>query len=312
MLVYDESPNGHKPEQLRPPELPVSLVNQYQRAIEDLYTSTGLYPNHMGQEGNEISGAAIDSRTRQGSNSTFGAFNSINKAITAGGSILNQMIPRVYDTQRVINLMTPEEGRKNITINKQSDEYGEVIENDLSKGQFEVRLQAGPSYEGQKQQTLQSLFEILKVKPDAFDLIADLVTENLPLPNTIEIKNRFKTLVPPGIMEAGKSGKMPQETGQQQPNPEQQAMQMEMQFKQKEIELKERELQIKEMEIQSKIQIENMEIKIKEMELAAAIKEKELGYMAETGRTESDEAIAHANNLVKILTHQPKGVKDEQ
>lgn len=48
------------------------------------------------------------------------------------------------------------------------------------------------------------------------------------------------------------------------------------------------------------------------MELAAAIKEKELGYMAETGRTESDEAIAHANNLVKILTHHPKGVKDEQ
>ncbi|HEV7423940.1 MAG TPA: portal protein, partial [Candidatus Paceibacterota bacterium] len=69
-LLYDESPSGAKPEQLRPPELSVSLTNQYQRAIEDLYTSTGLYPSRMGQQGNETSGVAIDARTRQGSYST--------------------------------------------------------------------------------------------------------------------------------------------------------------------------------------------------------------------------------------------------
>ena len=36
---------------------------------------------------------------------------------------------------------------------------------------------------------------------------------------------------------------------------------------------------------------------------AAELMEMELRYLAETGRTQSDESIAHANNLVRLLTH---------
>jgi len=174
MLTYDESPAGNKPEQIRPPELSVSLFQQYQLAIEDLYTSTGLYPARMGNNGDEASGKAIDARTRQGSYTTYVFFNSINRAIATGGEIVNEMIPRVYDTERVMTLMMPDEGMKNITINKQRDEYGEQIENDIRKGTYQVRLKPGPSFEGQKEQALQSLREVLQADPTAFNLIADL------------------------------------------------------------------------------------------------------------------------------------------
>ena len=88
MLTYDESPNGNKPEQIRPPELSMSLFQQYQLAIEDLYTSTGLYPARMGNNGDEASGKAIDARTRQGSYTTYVFFNAINRAIAVGGEIV--------------------------------------------------------------------------------------------------------------------------------------------------------------------------------------------------------------------------------
>ncbi len=309
MLTYDESPNGHRPEPLRPPELSQSLITQYQLAIEDLYTSTGLYPTKMGQEANETSGAAIDARTRQGSYSTFVAFNSINRAIETGGQIVNEMIPRVYDTQRVIALMMPDVGMTNITINKQVDDYGELIENDIRKGSFEVRLKPGPSFEGQKQQALESLKQVLQVDPQAFSLIADLYAENLPLMNTIEIKNRLKTLVPPQIIEAGKSGKMPPQNAQ--PNPEQQAMQMQaqnqqqqMQIKAKELELKQKEIEIKEQEVIMEAKLKLQELENQRLESAAEIREQELRYAAETQRTQGDMQIAHADNLVKILTHR--------
>src|SRR5258708_775189 len=165
MITYDESPSGTKPEQVRPPELSASLFQQYQLAIEDLYTSTGLYPARMGNNGDEASGKAIDARTRQGSYSTYVFFNSINRAIATGGSIVNEMIPRVYDTERVLALMTPDEGMKNITINQQNDEYGEQVENDIRKGSYEVRLKPGPSFEGQKQEALESLREVIQVDP---------------------------------------------------------------------------------------------------------------------------------------------------
>lgn len=309
LLAYDESPNGHKPEQIRPPELSQSLFTQYQLALEDLYTSTGLYPSRLGQEGNEVSGAAIDARTRQGSYPTYIFYNSINRAIATGGEIVNEMIPKVFDAQRVIALMTPDEGLKNITINKQADEYGELIENDIRKGTYEVRLKPGASYEGQKEIALESLRQIITADPTTFKLVADLYADSLPLDNSLEIKNRLKTLVPPQIIEAGKTGQMPNNTGQL--SPEQQALQMqqqaqqqEMQFKAREMELKEQEIEIKKMKIIADAQIALEKLEAEKAEVAGQIQEQELRYLAETERTQSDQAIAHADNLVKILTHK--------
>ena len=309
LLAYDESPSGAKPEQLRPPELSQSLLQQYEIAIQDLYLATGLYPTQLGQQGNEISGTAIDARTRQGSYSTYCFFNSVNRAITTGGSIVNEMIPRVYDSERVITLMMPDEGMKNITVNKQMDDYGELIENDIRKGTYEVRLKAGPSFEGQKAEALQSLREVLQADPETFKLIADLYADNLPLANNIEIKNRLKTIVPPEIIEAGKSGKMPHETGQ--PTPEQMMMQQQMQMQQqqmmmqqKEIQLKEEEIKLKQQKIIMDAQVAIQKLETEKLEVAGGIQEQELRYLAETQRTQSDESIAHADNLVRILTHK--------
>lgn len=308
ILTYDESPNGSKPEQIRPPELSASLFQQYQLAIEDLYTCTGLYPARMGNNGDEASGKAIDARTRQGSYTTYVFFNSINRAIATGGEIVNEMIPRVYDTERVMTLMMPDEGMKNITINKQGDEYGERIENDIRKGTYQVRLKPGPSYEGQKEQALQSLREVLQADPTAFNLVADLYAENLPLMNTIEIKNRLKTRVSPAIIEAGKTGKMPEQAG---PSPEEKAVQVQeqaqqanAQFQQAQIQVKQAELAIREKEMMADIEIERMKLEIAQMEVAAKIENERMNYLAESDRTASDNAIAHADNLVKILTHK--------
>lgn len=310
MLTFDESPGGVVPQQTRPPELSQSLLTQYERAMNDLYTSTGLYPTRLGEQGNEVSGAAIDARTRQGSYATFTFFNAINMAITAGGQIVNEMIPVVYDAERTISLMTPDEGQKTLVINRQADEYGEIIENDIRQGTYEVRLIAGPSYEGQKAQALESLNMVLQANPQLLNLFADLYAENLPLPNTIEIKNRLKTIVPPQIIEAGKTGKLPQDQSNQ-PSPEQQAMimqqqmaQMEMQAKAQELELKQQELVLKAQKQQAETEREMARLETERLEVAAQLEEQKLRYLAETHRTNSDAAIAHADNITKILTHK--------
>jgi hypothetical protein len=137
-------------------------------------------------------------------------------------------------------------------------------------------------------------------------LIADLYAENLPLANNIEIRNRLKTIVPPAIIEAGKTGDMPQSN---QPSPEQQAMQQqmqmqqqEMQLKAKEVELKEKDIELKQQKIIMDAQIELQKLEAEKLQVAGQIQEQELRYMAETERTQSDAAISHADNLVKILT----------
>lgn len=303
LLTYDESPNGNKPEQIRPPELSQSLQQQYDLAIQDLYTCTGLYPARMGNNGDEASGRAIDARTRQGSYATYVFFNSINRAIEAGGRVINEMIPRVYDSERVMTLMMPDEGRKNITVNREVDEYGEAIENDIRKGTYQVRLKPGPSYEGQKEQALESLRDVLQANPATFNVIADLYAENLPLSNTLEIKNRLKTLVSPQVITAGKTGQMPNQNSL---TPEQQnqaeAQQAQKQYMQAQIQVKQQELMLKQKQMQADIEIEQMKLEISKLEQAAGIEESKMRYLSEAGRTQTDKEIAHAENLVKLLT----------
>lgn len=320
MLVYDESPSGAKPERIQAPELSQSLLTQYERAINDLYTSTGLYPTRMGMQGNEISGDAIDARTRQGSFATYVAFNSINRAIHKCGEIVNQLIPHVYDSTRVIALMTPDEGMQNFVINKQMDDYGEQIENDIRKGTFQVRLLPGPSYEGQKEQALESLNAVITAAPQTFPLMADLYADNLPLANTIELRNRLKTLVPPQIIEAGKTGKSPPQQPQQ-PNPEMMQFQLQAQAQQQMAILKQKELQIKQAELQLKAEKQNADIQMQlrqlqaeELKVQGEIAKARMQYESDMTRNVNDYELGHANNMANILTHMgsPKPAKPTQ
>jgi hypothetical protein len=318
-LVYDESPNGNKPERLQPPELSASLISQYQRALSDIEQCTGMYGTQMGEQGNEISGTAIDARTRRGHYNTFVPFDSLNRSIACGGQIIDEMIPFIYDSEREMMLNMPDTGITKVTLNKQTDEYGSAIENDMKSGRYKIRLLPGASFEGQKQENLQSIQTVLQSDPELFKLLADLYVDNLPMANNIEMRNRLRTIVPPEIIEAGKTGK-PLPPQPQQPPPElmlkiqememkNKEMMMNTQLKMKELEIKERELELEGIRTGQDITVALAKIEGEKLQAAAQLEEQELRYQAETERTKSDLSIAHAENLVKLLTHKSKEPK---
>jgi hypothetical protein len=321
LLPYDESPSGAKPEQIRPPELSQSLVQQYERTLMDIQSGTGMYNTQMGEMGNEVSGKAVDARTRRGTKNTYVPFNSLNQAIAESGEIINEMIPKVYDTERLLMLTMPDAESQPVRINAPTDEYGLQIENDMTTGRYKIRLKPGPSYEGQKTEALESLQSVLQADRagTVFPMIADLFAENLPLDNNLELRNRLRTLVPPEIIEAGKTGKpLPQKPPQ--PTPDQimlQLKQSEIQQKaqeaqqkaqkdMQELEHKRAELQRKAIESQHEMDMAYAKIEAEKEEKAAELQESILRYQAEIHNIEKDLQINHSQNLIKILTHHPK------
>jgi len=325
-LVYDESPNGNKPEQLRPPELSQSLANEYQRAMMDIQSGTGMYNTQLGENGNEVSGRAVEARSKRGSYNTFVPFDSLNLAIACGGTIVNEMIPKVYDAERLLMLKMNDGNTEKVTLNKQKDDYGSGTENDMGAGRYKIRLMPGPSYEGQQEEALESMEMVLKNDPSLFRLIGDLFVENLPLKNNIELRNRIRTIIPPEIIEAGKTGK-PVQKQNDQPNPEQQALmaeqqhkmaelqfkmqeaEREVQFKMKEFEMEEAKLQMQAHETGQNIQLKWQDIESKKQEQAAKLQEQILRYQAEMQKISADMQKGHGQNIVKLLTHHPKEEK---
>ncbi len=301
-LKFDEVTSGFIPQPIRPPELPMTFISQYERALMDIQSCTGMYNTQLGEHGNEISGDAIDARTKRGAYSTYTPYDSLNRAIATGASIIDEMIPFVYDTERTMMLNMKDKGMTAVTLNKSMDEYGGQIQNDMTKGKYKIRLVPGPSWEGQKKEALDSMEMILRANPEMFNLIADLYVENLPLNNSIELRNRLRTIVPPEIIEAGKTGQ-PVPPKPQQPDP---MIMMKMQ----ELALKKQELEMQQQKLMNDAQLSQGELEIKYQELetkkeiaAAQLQEMELRYISEAERTLSNEQIAHANNLIKLLTH---------
>lgn len=319
-LVYDESPNGNKPEQLRPPELSQSLITQYQRALSDIESCTGIYGTQIGEQGNETSGRAIDARTRRGNYNTYVPFDSLNRAIAVGGQIINEMIPHIYDAEREVNLNMPDTGQTKIMLNQQVDQYGSQVKNNMMEGRYAIRLLPGASFEGQKQENLESIQSVLQANPQLFTLVADLYVDSLPMANNIEMRNRLRTIVPPEIIEAGKTGKpVPQKP--QQPPPElmlklqelqmkKQQFQMQSQLKMKEIEIKDRELQLKGIQTGQSMDVERERLQTERLEAAAQLQEQEMRYQAEMQRVSADMQISHSDNIIKLLTHHPKPNKE--
>jgi len=301
-LKFDPVQSGFIPQQLRPPELSQSLVQQYERALMDIQSCTGMYNAQLGEQGNEISGAAIDARTKRGAYSTYIPFDSLNRAIACTASIIDEMIPSIYDTERSLMLNMKDSGMSPVTINQSQDEYGAQVQNDMTVGNYKIRLVPGPSWEGQKKEALDSMQMILQANPQLFNLIADLYVENLPLNNSNELRNRLRTIVPPEVIESGKTGK-PVPPAQPQPDPMVMIKMQEMQIKKQELEMEQQKLANEAQLSQSELQIKWEELETKKAVAAAELQEMELRYMSENKRTESNEQISHADNLVKLLTH---------
>jgi len=147
-------------------------------------------------------------------------------------------------------------------------------------------------------------------------MVADLYVENLPLANNIELRNRLRTIVPPEIIEAGKTGepippKPPEippeiQLKMQEIQMKHQLDMMNLQLKQKDLEMKEHQLRLQGIQTGQDMQVELERIHMERLQAAAQLQEQELRYQAEMQRMNADMQISHADNLVRILTHQPR------
>jgi predicted NBD/HSP70 family sugar kinase len=71
-------------------------------AADDIKGTTGQYDSSLGAAGNETSGRAILAREKQGDTGTYHFIDNLARAIRYATRQLVDMIPKIYDTQRVL------------------------------------------------------------------------------------------------------------------------------------------------------------------------------------------------------------------
>lgn len=205
-----------RPERAQAAQPPSAMWEEANVAQDDMKATTGIYDSALGAKSNESSGVAINARTNETDTGTFVYFDNFNHAIERTGTILVDLIPKIYDGERIVRVLG-EDGKEGfVPINRTVMSLdGPVLINDLSAGNYDVRIKTGPSYANAKAQAKQDLTELVKADPNLMGVLADLVAESLDLPAEIsgKIVDRIRRTINPAFLSPEEQQEMAQKSG---------------------------------------------------------------------------------------------------
>ena len=93
------------PSRAQPPMASSGLLQAKAGASDDIKSSTGQYDSSLGATSNERSGRAILAREKQADTGTYHYIDNLARAIRYGTRQLVDLIPKIYDTQRIARIV---------------------------------------------------------------------------------------------------------------------------------------------------------------------------------------------------------------
>jgi hypothetical protein len=167
-------------------------------------STIGMYENSLGMRSQEVSGRAILAREKQGDTSTFHFQDNLSRAIALTGRIILDALPHYYDTERILYIVQPDGERKEVTIN-QYDPTGAldaIARKDVTVGKYAVTSEAGPSYATKRQETAETINQIVQAYPMLMQVAGDLVMKAQEVPDAELFAERLRLTLPPAIQQA--------------------------------------------------------------------------------------------------------------
>ena len=206
-LLFNADPkNPGAPQRMGGAEIPAALVQEIQIASEDIKAVTGIYDASLGQRSNETTGVAIRQRQMQGEIATFNYMDNLSKGVRRTWEILVDLIPKIYDTPRMVRLLGVDGSEKFAQVNAVDPMTGEAV-NDLSRGKFDVTVTVGPSFSTQRQEAAEVYLALGQANPAVWQLAGDLIFKAMDLPYSDKIAERLKLMLPPQIQQMEQQGK---------------------------------------------------------------------------------------------------------
>lgn len=224
------------PQRAQPPVSSQGMAQEVMKAAEDMKATTGIYDAGLGNQGNEQSGVAIRQRQLEGDISTSIYADNLAKAIAYCGRIIVDMIPKVFDTNRMVRIVGQDDTEKMVEVNglRTSIDGVELI-NPLGQGKYDVRVTVGPNYTTRRQETAESMMQFVQAFPQAGQVAGDLIAEAMDWPDSDKLAYRLKKILPPGMRDTDDLS--PEEQQQMQQQMQQQQMQQQLDFEDRQSEV---------------------------------------------------------------------------
>src|SRR3990167_614662 len=180
------------PIKIQPPQSAPLFIDGMKIAADEIRAASGQNQSEMGLPGNERTGKAINAKQRQGENATYHFIDNLATAIRFTGRILLDLIPTVYDTQRVLKILAEDGTQSDVIVDPNAKKAlaeekgvnGEVIRRifNPSVGKYEIEADVGPVFASRREEAFEAFGNILMQSPQLAPVIADIYFQNADFP----------------------------------------------------------------------------------------------------------------------------------
>lgn len=307
VLVYNA--DYQAPEREDPMTINPALFAERERAAQYLADISNMNEASLGASGNERTGRAIQARHQiaQLGMAAFSFHRDLAKQ--ACGRTINELIPYVYDTNRVVSIMDPNNETKLREINAVTDERSRI-----TNAKYRVTVTTGPSYATKMQEQAEVIMTALERAPDVMSVGLDKVLEGIGLH---DIAKRIRAQMPPGVIQPDEmtpeeraASEAAAKAASEKAEMERMRMQAELQKSMAEARREEamaREAEARAQKIIAEIGISSERIGIEEMQARAAADEK----LAKTAKTLSEIGVMATESDAKRLAAIGKIMNEE-
>lgn len=194
------------PQRIASAQPPTGILNASVSAQQLISDTLNMHAPQMGQDINGQSGKAIGLLQRQADTAHFHFQDNLNKALRQCGRILIDLYPKLYDTPMVRRIIGTDGEEEMVRLNAQPqtiDEHQKAIDgilNNLSVGRYDVRIDTGPSFNTQREQSFQLMMQLFQFAPDLMQIAGDLAIKDSPLLNSKDIAERIKKRMDPALI----------------------------------------------------------------------------------------------------------------
>jgi hypothetical protein len=199
------------PARAQPPLAQTGLIQAKMGASDDIKSTTGYYDSSLGETSNERSGRAILARERQGDTGSYHYIDNLARAIRYGTRQLVDLIPKIYDTQRIARIIGIDGETSTARIDPMQPEPVREVRNEMgviiekiynpSVGKYDVAVTTGPSYLTKRQEAMDAMGQILQANPNLWAVAGDLFVKNMDWPGAQEIAQRLQKTIEPRLLE---------------------------------------------------------------------------------------------------------------
>jgi hypothetical protein len=193
-------------EQIAPPQRAQNgadigaMMAMVQQAQQNFYNLSGIYPASLGQASNEKSGKAILARQREGDVSTFHIHDNMARGQRAGGRILADLMPKVYDSPRKVSAKKEDGTTYVLPINQSYKDGDKRKKHDLTAGIYDVAVTTGPSYTTKRQEAAEAQMQLIQaVGTEVLAGALPQIIRNFDFPQADKMAEAVERALPPQL-----------------------------------------------------------------------------------------------------------------